>query len=468
MDTQFKKTDYSRFLDIINNKSDKLTEYFLLGYFVFGLLLASFYDTWIMGLGVGTLLLAAYAVSKTLFKNITIHPYVASTCFALYMAQFIYQMHGLFEMHFFAFFGAVLLITYQNWKVILPLAVTVAVHHTLFAYLQYMGYDEVRFTQLDYMDLQTFIFHVSIATGIIVACMYWANDFRRQTIENADNTLKLEKQLRRVEKNKDFALAIADKKMDYEFSCSKDDEMGIALENMRESLRNAAKKEAEEKFINQGMAGINDLLRKQDENVNAMSAALVNYLVQHANAQIGALYLAEEDNEGEEVLRMTGCYAYDRNKFIDKILAVGEGLVGETFLEKKSTHLNEIPDDYVSVQTGIGASKPRHIILIPLCVEDQPVGILEIASLHEMPQQVNLFLNKAAETIANAVQKIVDADKMRRLLYESRQNEEELRAQEEEMRQTNEELQATQEEFGRKEQEYIKKIEELEAKTVDV
>ena len=32
------------------------------------------------------------------------------------MAEFIYQMHGLFEMHFFAFIGSAILITYQNWK----------------------------------------------------------------------------------------------------------------------------------------------------------------------------------------------------------------------------------------------------------------------------------------------------------------------------------------------------------------
>jgi signal transduction histidine kinase len=83
-------------------------------------------------------------------------------------------MHGLFEMHFIAFIGSAILITYQNWKLQIPLALLVIVHHASFGYLQYIGYDKIYFTQLDYMTLQTFIIHGILATVIFFICGLWA------------------------------------------------------------------------------------------------------------------------------------------------------------------------------------------------------------------------------------------------------------------------------------------------------
>jgi hypothetical protein len=121
-------------------KSDSLIEMFLGLYFVAGLLLAFYYDTWLVAVAVGGSCLLAYFISKKMFPTSNVHHYVASTVLGIYMAQFIYQMHGLFEMHFFAFVGAALMITYQNWKTQIPVALVVVAHHALFGYLQYESY----------------------------------------------------------------------------------------------------------------------------------------------------------------------------------------------------------------------------------------------------------------------------------------------------------------------------------------
>lgn len=97
------------------------------------------------------------------------------------MPQFIYQMHGMFEMHFFAFIGAVVLIGYQNWKLQIPVTLGVLAHHSLFAYLQYSGMSEIYFTQMDYMNLETFIIHALIAAIIFVICGYWGYNLEQKT-----------------------------------------------------------------------------------------------------------------------------------------------------------------------------------------------------------------------------------------------------------------------------------------------
>src|SRR5687768_7277057 len=88
------------FLHQIKTKSDTLTNYFLLSYFIGGLILAFFYDTWTVAIGVGLLSLIAYYTTKILMPASNLYQYVLSGVLGVFMAQYIYQMHGLFEMHF--------------------------------------------------------------------------------------------------------------------------------------------------------------------------------------------------------------------------------------------------------------------------------------------------------------------------------------------------------------------------------
>lgn len=203
-----------RFTREINKRSDRLIEIFLIGYFLFGLAIASLYDTWLIAIAVGGILLAIYFLSKKMFSGRTVNQFVASAVVGVFMGQFIYQTHGLFEMHFFAFIGATLLITYQNWKVQIPLAIVIVLHHAVFGFLQYLSFTQnqdgkVYFTQLNYMDLQTFIIHCFLAVIILIICCLWAHDMKKRTEENAKNIHAMEELTSNFSKNLEFANMLA-------------------------------------------------------------------------------------------------------------------------------------------------------------------------------------------------------------------------------------------------------------------
>jgi PAS domain S-box-containing protein len=179
------------FLFQIKTKSDRLINYFLISYFITGLLLAFFYDTWTVAIGIGSLSLLAYYSSRYLLPGSNVYQYVLSGVFGVFMAQYIYQMHGLFEMHFVAFIGSAILITYQNWKLQIPIVLLVVIHHAVFGYLQFAGYNSVYFTQLDYMDLQTFIIHVFLAAVIFFICGLWAHHFKKYSERHLDQTFEM-------------------------------------------------------------------------------------------------------------------------------------------------------------------------------------------------------------------------------------------------------------------------------------
>jgi signal transduction histidine kinase len=211
------------FQEQIIRRSDNLMDYFLLSYFGIGLLLAAFYGTWLIAFGIGGLSLIAYYSAKLCLPQSTLYQYVLSAVFGIFMAQFIYQMHGLFEMHFLAFIGSAILITYQNWKLQIPILIVVFVHHAIFSYLQNTGLNGIYFTQLNYFDLQAFIIHMFLTIAIFFICGLWAFQLKRY------NEILITQALQMAELQKEAQLSI------------EREENAVILRKLNENLRQQAK-----------------------------------------------------------------------------------------------------------------------------------------------------------------------------------------------------------------------------------
>lgn len=129
---------------------------------------------------------------------------------------------------------------------------------------------------------------------------------------------------------------------------------------------------------------------------------------------------------------------------------MGEGLVGQCFLEQDIIYLTDVPKTYASITSGLGEATPTAVILIPLKVNDLTVGVMELASLKEYQEHERTLLQKFAESIASTITSVQVNERTKQLLEQSQQQAEELKSQEEEMRQNMEEMTATQEEMQRK------------------
>lgn len=438
-----------------STSANAMVECILLTYFGFGLILAFFYDTWLVGIGVGVLILGLYYTGKILFIKSNVHPYLASVGLALFMAQFIYQMHGLFEMHFTAFIGAIALIIFQNWRVFIPFTLTVAVHHASFAYIQYYGfvhnvpeYRNIYFSQLDYMTFQTFLFHVILFVFAVLLAGWYANYMGKLNKKNESDIKSLELFKGSTNRNIAFANAISKGEYGFTHTLQEDDELGNALENMRNNLLESQMREKQDRFLNLGLAEISDIIRKNEGNLNTMCDQLVSYLVVYLKANQGALFVVQEE-ENEKYLELKSCYAYDRKKFLHKKIEIGQGMVGQCYLEKQTNYMRVIPKDYVRITSGLGEATPNTLILVPMISNEVVEGVMEFASFREIePYQIS-FLEKVGESIASSINAASVNERIKQLYAESQQQTEEMRAQEEEMRQNMEELAATQEELGR-------------------
>lgn len=247
---------------------------------------------------------------------------------------------------------------------------------------------------------------------------------------------------------------------------SRNEEMARQHEELEKTLEeNQKANEAEEKrnWIAKGISEIGNLIRGdiRDQFYQQLVSAVVNFM----KINQAGIYTVEEDEDnygGQKFIDLKACYAYDRNKFLNKRIEIGQGLVGQCYLEKERIYLKEVPSNYINITSGLGEATPKTVLIVPLIHDKQVEGIIETASFNELePHQIE-FIERLSETLASYIASNRINLKTKNLLEQSQQQSEELRAQEEEMRQNMEEMQATQEEISRKEKEYIDRIEELE------
>ena len=232
------------------------------------------------------------------------------------------------------------------------------------------------------------------------------------------------------------------------------------LQDKLKEINESRKEEEKQNWVATGIADISEILRQEDDE--HVFSKLLTAIIKYLDANQGGLYLVNEDESGEKYLELVSCYAYDRQKFVTKRIEVGQGLIGQCYLESETMILKEIPEEYINITSGLGDAPPSFIAIVPLKQENNIAGVLEVALFNELePYQID-FLNKLGESIASFISTNTLNVKTKKLLEQSQIQMEQLQAQEEEMRQNMEELQATQEEMKRKEKEYIDRINELE------
>lgn len=238
---------------------------------------------------------------------------------------------------------------------------------------------------------------------------------------------------------------------------SQKDVLGKSLIEMRDKLKKAREEETIRKqedkkrtWINEGLALFGDVLRQNHENLEELAFHVVQNLINYLKANQGGLFLKNNDDKDHIFFELLATYAFDRRKYNTKIIEPGEGLVGMCAMEKETVYMTEVPDNYIRITSGLGGANPNSLLIVPLKIEEEVLGVLEIASFNTFEDYEIEFVEKIAQNIASTLSNVKVSEHTSQLLEKTQQQAEEMAAQEEEMRQNMEELQATQEEAARK------------------
>lgn len=286
----------------------------------------------------------------------------------------------------------------------------------------------------------------------------------------------LNKLIEGLDRTAKFAIEIGKGNLEQEYHLlGENDVLGNALLDMRRSLKIAEEDEEKRKqedekqrWTTEGVAKFGEIIRNNNSDLKQLSFRLMSGLVNYLDANQGALFVINDDDKNEVYLEMTSAIAYNREKYVKKRVKIGEDLVGRCAHERMTIYMTDLPEDYIEITSGMGTANPRCLVLVPVLLNDQVFGIIEIASFNKFEEYQIEFIEKIGQSIASTISSVRINERTQKLLQQSQEQREELSSQEEEMRQTIEELQAIQEETARKEVEMRGLVKALNSSTYTV
>ncbi|HEY6560330.1 MAG TPA: HAMP domain-containing protein [Polyangiaceae bacterium] len=211
------------------------------------------------------------------------------------------------------------------------------------------------------------------------------------------------------------------------------------LNQMITNLRETTEKNTEQDWLKTNLARFSSMMQG-GKNLEEVSRLIMSELTPLVSAHHGAFFMMDTD---AGVLHLTATYAYKERKHISNRFRLGESLVGQCALEKKSILLTKVPTDYIQINSGLGEATPLNLIVLPVLFEGEIRAVIELASFHPFSQIHQIFLDQLTESIGVVLNMIMANMRTEELLMQSQKLTQELQNQSTELTQQQEQLKRT-------------------------
>lgn len=211
-----------------------------------------------------------------------------------------------------------------------------------------------------------------------------------------------------------------------------------------------------------GLNQFSQIVNKNKDDIHVLAQSILSHLVKFMHANQGTVTILNDDVEEDKFLEVVATFAHEEGRKASIRFELDQGLVGACYSSGEVTVIDNLPEGYSKLTSGLGEARMNHLILVPLRLDEFIIGVIELSSFNSFREHEVEFLQKLGEIITSSLYTLKVSRRTAILLEQARQQAEELQAQEEEIRQNLEEMEATQEDFYRKEQELLERLRMIE------
>jgi len=206
---------------------------------------------------------------------------------------------------------------------------------------------------------------------------------------------------------------------------------------MIRNLRDTTRKNTEQDWLKTNLAKFSRMLQGQ-KDLTTVARLILSELAPVVAAQHALFYVL--NTAATPRLTLVASYGAKGQSALGGQLDLGEGLVGQCAIEKSKILLANVPQNYVTIFSGLGASPPQNIFVLPIIFEGQVKGVLELASFERFSPTHEQFLDQLTESIGIVINTIEANMRTEDLLAQSQSLAHELQSRQQELQQTNQEL----------------------------
>ena len=194
--------------------------------------------------------------------------------------------------------------------------------------------------------------------------------------------------------------------------------------------------------IRDGQAALSEQMLG-DPPLDELCTRIIAQLCRWLELPTGLLYLSDADGS----LRPAGSYAHKPRQDPPPAYRPGEGLVGQAALDRETRVFDALPEDYFSIESGLGEMRPRCLLIVPFVLSGRVLAVAELGALQPLGETEARFVEAVGESICYAIASARARERQAALLEESQRMTEELQTQQEELQSQQEELRNANEEL---------------------
>jgi len=210
------------------------------------------------------------------------------------------------------------------------------------------------------------------------------------------------------------------------------------INTMVRSLRETVQASQEQDWLKSNLASIGSMLQGT-RDLEVVAELIMEELAPLLGAQHGTFFLAEQAGD-ETRLRLIAGYGLRADKNAPIQYRIGQSLIGQVAKSKRAIVVDEIPQGYIRISSGLGEAPPANLAVLPIMFEDQVMGVVELASFTKFTRIQIDFLEQLTETLGVSVNAIIANSRTDTLLEQSQRLTAELRARSEELQLSNADL----------------------------
>ncbi|TRX57758.1 GAF domain-containing protein [Fulvivirga sp. M361] len=168
----------------------------------------------------------------------------------------------------------------------------------------------------------------------------------------------------------------------------------IYVEKKKEKSTQSNDEDNDDDYHDLDIGQIREIAEKGKSDQSQLIQDILNAVCKELEAGLGAFYVARKEN-GNRQLDMTATYALALGESQKPSFEFGEGLVGQVASEEKVINIDDIPEGYIKIVSGLGQSTPRYLLIIPVKLEKTLYGVAEIASFTQFDKGIVSSVEKA-------------------------------------------------------------------------
>lgn len=204
----------------------------------------------------------------------------------------------------------------------------------------------------------------------------------------------------------------------------------------------------ETNWYNEGMTTIMDIVSKNSRDMKEMAGQFINALVDYLEVEMGAFYMLNKAENEAPHFELIGSFAMS-DIASKTTIPVDEGYLAVCYKEKKKLIIDNLPHGYIQLKSGLGNISMKNLILVPILLDNDLKGVIELAAHEMLPDYKFSLLDKLADNLASSIEIVQMNSRMKKIVDQLNAQMEEANSQKEEMTQNMEEMQATHEESER-------------------